>query len=142
MTAIKHFVVINAPAEKVYNAITEQNGIASWWVSDISAKPEIGALIEFNVGKPYHTQFKVTKLVENKLVGWDCIDGDKEWIGTKVQFELNENKGKTELMFIHSDWAEQTFLYGLCNFHWAGYLKSLRDYCETGKGIPDSSGRF
>jgi uncharacterized protein YndB with AHSA1/START domain len=143
MADIQHFLDIKAPADKVYNAVTEQKGIASWWVSDAAAKPEIGAVIEFNVGKPYHTQIKVTNLIENKLVSWECIGGDKEWVGTKMQFELSENdKGGTNLTFKHTGWAAQSFLFGLCSFHWAGYMKSLRDYCETGKGIPDSSGRF
>jgi uncharacterized protein YndB with AHSA1/START domain len=31
MPSIKHYFAIQAPAEKVYEAITEQDGLAAWW---------------------------------------------------------------------------------------------------------------
>jgi hypothetical protein len=39
-------------------------------------------------------------------------------------------------MFTHADWAAQTLFYASCNFNWGLYMKSLKDYCESGKGKP------
>jgi uncharacterized protein YndB with AHSA1/START domain len=142
MAMIKHYVDIKAPAEKVYSALTEQTGLASWWTNETTAKPEVGFVIVFKFGGAHFTSMKVTKLVQNKLVCWDCVEGDKEWVGTKIQFELDENNGTTNLTFTHTGWASETLFLGICSFHWAGYMKSLRDYCETGKGIPNNNGRF
>jgi len=137
MTDIKHFVGINAPAKTVYNAITEQKGLSSWWTNDTIARPEIGFVNEFKFGERYHNKMKVTKLEKKKLVCRDCIGGDKEWIGTEIRFELEEKNGITQLMFTHANRAAQTLFYANCNFHWGGYMKSLKDYCEKGKGLPN-----
>ncbi len=63
-------------------------------------------------------KMKITKLVKDKLVYWDCVSGDKEWIGTNLKFELEGKNGNTELMFTHTDRADQTLFYANCNFHW------------------------
>lgn len=137
MADIKHFVVIKAPVSKVYAAITEQKGLASWWTTYTIAKPQIDFINEFKFDTGYHNKMKVTKLETNKLVCWDCIGGDKEWVGTEIKFEIAEENGHTQLMFTHANWAAQTLFYANCNFHWGGYLKSLKDYCEKGKGMPN-----
>lgn len=136
MADIKHFLVIKAPANTVYQAITAQEGLASWWTDETIAKPEIGFVNEFKFGDRYHKEMKVTKLGKDKLVEWDCIQDDKEWIGTHLKFEMEEKNGNTELIFTHSDWADQTLFYANCNYHWALFMKSLKDYAETGKGAP------
>src|SRR5579862_6433045 len=137
MADIKHYVVIKTLAEKVYRAITEQDGLAGWWTRETIAKAELGFINEFKFGKQYHNKMKVTKLEKNKFVAWECVGGDKEWIGTQLTFELNEKDGKTELMFTQADWASQTLFYANCNYHWGGYMKSLKDYAETGTGKPN-----
>jgi uncharacterized protein YndB with AHSA1/START domain len=136
MADIKHFLVIKAPAKTVFNAITEQEGLASWWTTNTIAKPEVGFVDEFKFGDEYHNKMKVIKLEKDKLVCWDCLGGDREWVGTKLSFELNEKNDSTELMFTHAGWAAQTLFYANCNFHWGGFMQSLKSYCETGKGNP------
>jgi uncharacterized protein YndB with AHSA1/START domain len=142
MANIKHFLIIDAPIKTVYSAVTEQQGLSGWWTSRTIAKPEIGFINEFRFDNDYHNKMKVTKLEQYKLVCWDCVGGDREWIGTNLRFDLTENNGKTELMFTHENWAAETLFFGNCSFHWAGYMKSLRDHCEKGKGIPNHNGRF
>jgi uncharacterized protein YndB with AHSA1/START domain len=142
MANIKLYLVINAPVNKVYEAITEHEGLSNWWTSDVVAKPEVGFVNEFKFGNDYHNEMKITKLEKNKLVCWDCVGGDREWIGTNLKFELTENNGKTELMFTHENWANETLFFGNCSFHWADYMKSLKDLCEKGKGIPNHNGQF
>ena len=142
MAGIKHFVVIKTTADKVYKAITEQEGLAGWWTKDTIAKPEVGFIDEFKFGDRYHNKMKVAKLEKDKHVQWECVGGDKEWIGTHLKFELQEKNGNTELMFTHADWAGQTLFYANCNFHWGGYMKSLKDYCEKGKGFPNHDNEY
>ncbi|MDP4263367.1 MAG: SRPBCC domain-containing protein [Bacteroidota bacterium] len=142
MADIKHFVVIKAPVNTVYKAITEQEGIAGWWSRDIIAKPEPGFVNEIKFGDRYHNKMKITKLEKDKVVGWECIGGDREWVDTSISFELEEKNGKTELMFTHANWAGQTLFYANCNFHWGGYMKSLKDYAETGKGKPNHDNEY
>lgn len=136
MTEIKHLVTINAPAEAVYRAITDQEGLAGWWTEQTRAEPKVGSIAEFAFGEKYLNRMKITGLVPDKKVTWECIHGDKEWIGTRFVFDLEERDGKTVTRFAHTNWNEATDLYALCNYHWGRYMTSLKSYCETGKGTP------
>jgi len=136
MPDIRHLLTINAPKEKVYRAITHQDGLAGWWTKQTKAKPETGSIAEFRFGDRYFNQMRITRLEPNSAVAWECIQGDKEWIGTRFLFELEESEGKTIMRFAHTDWNEDTDMYALCNYHWGRYMTSLKQYCETGKGTP------
>jgi uncharacterized protein YndB with AHSA1/START domain len=136
MAEIKHLLVIQAPAKKVYQAITEEEGLGSWWTEEVYAKPEVNSIAEFIFGDAYHDKMKIINLESNKKLEWECFQGDKEWIGTNILFELEENSNKTTLRFTHGNWKKVTDFYANCNYHWGCYMTSLKNYCETGKGQP------
>ena len=136
MAEIRHFLNIKSSPEKVYRAITEQEGLASWWTRETIAKPQIGSIAEFKFGDRYHNKMRVIRLVPHKIVEWECLMGDKEWIGTTFRFELIPDKENTNLRFTHGKWKEMTDFFASCNFQWGHYMRSLKDYCETGKGEP------
>lgn len=136
MPDIIHFFQIKSPAEKVYKAITTKEGIDGWWTEENTADSKVGSIIEFNFGEQYQNRMKVLTLVENKLVEWECLEGDLEWVGTKYKFEIMEEEQSCWIRFSHTDWDEQTDFYGMCNYHWGLYMKSLKSFCEAGKGTP------
>jgi uncharacterized protein YndB with AHSA1/START domain len=136
MAQIKHLLVIDTPAEKVYRAVTKQDGLAGWWTTEVKTEPKVNENAEFKFGDVYFCKMKITNLKPNKKVEWECIDGDEEWIGTQITFALSEEDGKTTLSFAHSDWGEMTDFFASCNYNWGWYLTSLKDYCEKGKGKP------
>ncbi|UCG62075.1 MAG: SRPBCC domain-containing protein [Candidatus Zixiibacteriota bacterium] len=136
MPDIKHLLTIEAPASKVYKAITDEKGLAGWWTEETKAEPTVGSIAEFRFGERYLNRMRITDLVPHKKVTWECIEGDKEWIGTRFVFDLEEREGKTVTRFAHADWRADTDLYALCNYHWGRYMVSLKNYCETGKGAP------
>jgi uncharacterized protein YndB with AHSA1/START domain len=136
MANITHYLVIKAPTEKVYQAVTEHDGLTQWWTAKTIAEPEIGFTNEFFFSNDYHNKMLVTELEPKKLVHWQCIGGDREWIGTSLSFQLTEGDGKTELMFTHADWKDQTLFFANCNYQWGRFMESLKNYCETGKGNP------
>jgi len=136
MEHIRHSVTINAPINSVYEAITSQEGLSKWWTNQTIAKAKIEFLNEFGFGPEYSKRMRVTELIPDELVKWHCEDGDKEWIGTNLSFNLSLKDGKTILRFAHRDWTEATEYYENCNFHWGLFLQSLKMLCETGKGTP------
>ena len=69
-------------------------------------------------------------------VEWKCLEADPEWIETFIAFELEEKDDQTILRFTHGNWKKDTDFYATCNYHWGHYMKSIKDYCETGKGQP------
>jgi uncharacterized protein YndB with AHSA1/START domain len=136
MEHIRHYVLIKAPINSVYKAITTQEGLSQWWTNQTTAKAEIGFVNEFRFGPEYFNKMRISELVSDKLVSWHCEDGDKEWIGTKLTFSLSSKDGSTILRFAHREWHEATEFYENCNFHWGLFLNSLKMLCETGKGKP------
>lgn len=135
MIDIRHNVVIKASPEKIYKAITTQDGLSSWWAKQSIAKAEIGFVNIFTFGN-FKNEMKVMDLVPNKKVTWQCIISIEEWIGTFISFELEERDGKTLLRFVHSGWPAISDMFATCNYDWGRFMTSLKLYCETGTGTP------
>ncbi len=136
MEHIRHYLLIDAPIEAVYEALTTQQGVEGWWTKEAVIKPEVGFLNEFIFGDAYHNAMRVTQLKPNEYVEWLVIRGDKEWVDTNICFVLQEKDGRTVVDFTHKNWRKATDFYGSCNYHWAFYLRSLKLLCETGTGNP------
>ncbi|MCW9097003.1 MAG: SRPBCC domain-containing protein [Ignavibacteriaceae bacterium] len=134
MAAIKHLLIINSHAEIIYSAITTKRGIANWWTEQTEVGSKLGDFNTFDFGDQYHNEMKITDLVFNKRVEWECVLGDKEWIGTKIVFEIEEKDDRAVLKFTHGNWREETDFFASCNYQWGYYMNSLKQYCETGKG--------
>lgn len=136
MPDIRHLLRINASTEKVYNAITTQEGLSGWWCPDTMAKPEEDSVARFTFGPEYFKEMKITELKPAKRVKWFCLAAYEEWIGTTITFELQSSGKSTTLAFQHDNWKKYTEEFAACSYHWAMFLRSLRLLCETGKGQP------
>lgn len=157
MANIHHEVLIGAPAEQVYDALTQQDGLASWWTPDSSARPERGTIARFGFGSTYFKEMTITDLEASKQVGWRCIKGADEWVGTTISFELDpgdksslsrahpelsdqirqdRHEAGTLVVLRHDGWRDETPMFAECNYTWGQFLRSLKLLCETGTGRP------
>jgi uncharacterized protein YndB with AHSA1/START domain len=136
MASIKHLLMIKTSPEKVYKALTSTEGLRGWWTLEAKTDERVDGIAEFKFDVQYYIKMKIVKLVPNNIVVWECIKGDKEWIGTTFLFGLEEKEGDTVLKFTHSNWKEETDFFASCNYHWGYYLRSVKLFCETGKGTP------
>jgi len=134
-TDIRINVVIKATPEKVYKAVTTQEGLGGWWCKNATGKAELGFVNIFVFGK-FRNEMKVTNLITNKKVEWKCINSIEEWIGTDISFDIEEKEGNTILRFAHSGWRAATDTFAGCTYDWALFMKSLKSFCETGTGTP------
>lgn len=135
MADIKLKLVIKTAPEKVYEAITTQEGLASWWCKQTTAQSQVGFTNTFIFGN-VPNEMKVTELVPSKKVEWKCINSNGEWINTNLSFDLEEKNGHTILRFAHSDWEAPTDFFAACNYAWGSLMTSLKSFCETGNGTP------
>ncbi|MGL4475182.1 MAG: SRPBCC family protein [Shewanella sp.] len=136
MVDITHRVGIKTSPEKVYQALTTNEGLAKWWTHDTTGAGGVGSIINFrfNGGGP---DFTVIKLVPNKTVCWQHLGNVPEsWVGTEISFHLEAKGEQTFVRFIHSNWEEATEFMAHCNTKWAVFLLSLKDMLETGQGKP------
>ena len=73
-----------------------------------------------------------------KRVAWKSPlgQGNAEWEGTDVTFDLSTDDKQTFVQFKHSRWRESTNFQGHCSMRWAVFLLSLKDLLEREKGRP------
>ena len=136
METIRHLLVIDGSVDTVYRALTEQTGLSGWWTTRTVAVPVVGSHAEFSFGDRYHNVMRIASLEENRRVRWECLEGDDEWVGTTLEFDLEPDGDRTIVRFRHGNWGEATDFFASCNTNWGFYMQSLKSYCETGAGEP------
>jgi len=134
--SIYHRLLIKTPIEKVYWAITTQEGLAGWWTPDTIAAPAVGSILRFGFGPDYFKKMEVLALYPYALVAWQCKAGFEEWIGTTLTFELIPHQQGCTLLFHHDGWDNYSGEFASCSYDWALFFRSLKFLCETGKGFP------
>lgn len=137
MTDILHRIIIEASPEKVYNALTEQDGLSAWWTK-ARTEGEVGSTASFFFGPngEHQVDMEITGLAKNESVAWKCIDGP--WANTdEFKFHIQPDERGSALQFSNSGWAEADEFFMHCNSKWGFFLAvSLKNLLETGKGQP------
>jgi uncharacterized protein YndB with AHSA1/START domain len=138
MNTIKDEVRIQAPASKVYAALTTQAGYRGWWnkVAEVGSGAGEEAKLHFiKDGHPVTMRYRIEDLRPNQSVRWTCTAHDfPAWVGTTLSWQLKEAAGVTLVSFEHSDWKEtppEPVVMG-----WKHFCGSLKAYLENGKGEP------
>ena len=136
MPDILHNLIVAAEPSRVFEAVTLQEGLASWWTEQTTAQTGLGARLFFDFGERYHNAMTVVALESDRHVAWHVDEAHPEWVGTRITFDLEPLAEGVRLRFGHRSWREATDFYADCNFHWGQYMKSLKAYCERGAGSP------
>lgn len=130
---------IAAPPEKVYQALTEKDGLASWWTRSATAEPKVGSVSEFVFYEGQSVlKMEVTRLEANQKVYWKPVQGAPDWPGTRVTWDLTPADGGTKVLLGHRDYVSTDGSFASVSYNWAWYLISLKSYLETGKGTPNA----
>ena len=135
---MKHEVTIRVSVDDSYSAITTQEGFAGWWTTDTEVDND-----EFTFGfyNKYWMKFRKISSERNRKVEYKCIDADKvskDWIGTKLIFNLESDGELTKIKLNHANWKEGIEIFAMCNSTWGHLMFSLKDYLEKGEGKPMS----
>jgi uncharacterized protein YndB with AHSA1/START domain len=141
MSDIIHRIGIKAPVAKVYKAVATITGLSNWWTNEVEGDEKPGGKIKFTFRTKQEeilgqVSMQVIDLNPEKKIQWRCIQGQPEWIGTNITFDLSLQDEQTILIFGHRNWREEVEFKAHCSMKWAVFLLSLREYVETGKGKP------
>ena len=133
--------VLDAPVEKVWNAITDKNKMKQWYFNIPDFKPEPGHEFQFEAGaenKMYLHLCKITEIVPNQKLShswrYDGYEGNSH-----VTWELFAEGNKTRVKLTHEgletfptsnpDLAKHNFIAG-----WTDIVgSSLPKFLETAK---------
>jgi uncharacterized protein YndB with AHSA1/START domain len=136
MVDILHRVGVVAPLDDVYRALATPEGVAGWWTTDTVGKSEVGGHLTVRFGEFGFFEIEILELDPAGQVRWRVIDGAKEWVGTAIDFRLDQRDEYTIIRFTHEGWREPVEFMNHCSTKWATFLLSLKELVETGRGRP------
>jgi len=136
VVAIRHRVGIAAPQARVFEALTTTEGLSRWWKPTVDGDPKVGGTLRIYFGGPEPgVSMEVADLRSPDHVGWHCVQGPEEWVGTNLSFDLKRSDDETVLLFTHT-WREPVEFMHHCSTKWAQYLLGLKSWLEGGEAIP------
>ena len=136
MPDIFHSFPINASAQRVFEAISTPAGLNSWWTNNCSATPSKNGQYKLGFGPGYDWSATASQWSPNSYFELTLTNADSDWLGTRVGFNLKENKDTTLVLFHHLGWPENNDHYQTSCFCWAMYLRLLKRYVEFGEVVP------
>jgi uncharacterized protein YndB with AHSA1/START domain len=138
MTSIKDEVRIQAPAGRVYAALTRQEGYRGWWnaVGEVGESVGDEARLRFvKDGQPVNMRFRIDEQTANETVRWTCVGHDMaDWVGTWLLWKIVGAGDGVVLSLEHGGWkgaAPEPVAQG-----WRHFLGSIKAFVETGTGQP------
>jgi hypothetical protein len=159
MADIRHRVGIDASADATYQALSTVEGLSGWWTREVEGNADAGGRLRFMFGE-LGTVMQVTELIPGKRVGWRCVEGPAEWVGTDLTFDLSApgepsasgepsapggegasgepgaSGGETVVLFTQAGWREPVPFMHHCSTKWAVFLLGLKAGLEGGKATP------
>ncbi len=134
MHGIFHKINIDASPEKLFQALTTENGLSSWWTK--AEKNNENITFSFGPDGEHKVVMALLSKIPNKEIKWQCSGGPWEEKG-EFTFSITENENGSSLDFSHIGWPEIDDFYKHCNAKWGYFLVvSLKEYLETGVGAP------
>jgi uncharacterized protein YndB with AHSA1/START domain len=134
-----HRIEIAAPAEKIYLALTTEEGIKGWWTVDVKMDSHAGGKAVFSFMKhSVEFQMRIEQLTPPSLVRWQCVQStSSDWVGTTQEFVLEpQPDGETLIKFCHGGWKSGGDHCYYCNTTWGHLMVSLKNYAEHGVKNP------
>ena len=137
-TDLIHRIGIAAPAEKIYRALTTEEGIKAWWTADVKMDAHAGGKAVFGFfDRTTVFQMRIEQLTPPALMRWKCDGGSSpDWIGTTQEFILEPQDDEVLLKFCHGGWERGGDHCYHCNTTWGHLLVCLKDYAERGVKNP------
>ena len=125
-------------------AFDKINDVPAWWSKNFqgSAK-KLNDIYTIRFGDIWK-MFKVVEFVPNKKAVWEVTDchmpflaDQQEWKGTKLVWEISEQKDSTQIDFTHAGLTPEIECYALCNKGWTFFIhESLLKLLNENQGDP------
>jgi len=136
MPDIFHHFPIQAPAQKVFDAVSTPKGLDTWWTKRSSGQPKMGAGYELWFGPEADWRATVSQCVPGIAFELEMTRAQEDWLGTRIGFSLREDQGVTHVRFHHSGWPESNEHYRVSCYSWGMYLLWLKRYGERSEVVP------
>jgi len=125
--------------EKIFQAITTEQGLAGWITPKAKAQTSVGSVTELTFDSGNTLGFRVEALERPSRVVWAPAQAPAEWLASRLTFAVAAAGNASALTFTHSELPEGYPAYGFFTYCWSQYIRSLKLFLETGTGEPDFS---
>jgi len=136
---IYHDLVIHAPLEEVFRAVSDPQELCQWWPQKCSGSPGLDKEYNFFFGELYDWYGNVVTYVHNKAFHVKMTRSEPDWDPTTFGFDLRGKDDGVEVQFWHMGWPECNAHFRTASFCWAMLLNGLKGYLENGTVIPFES---
>lgn len=136
-------ITVNNNIHSVFEQIQNFKG---WWSEAIEGRTDVLNETFFYHHKDVHlSRIRLIELVPDKLIRYEVVENQfnftkdkREWTGTFLVFELNQDGDKTQVNFTHQGLTPHEECFNICSEAWTFYIQtSLKEYLESGKGRPN-----
>jgi uncharacterized protein YndB with AHSA1/START domain len=141
----QHEIVIDAPVEAVWKAISEGEELTRWFVEEATVEPGVGGLLTFSWGGDEKGQNRIDEWEPNRKLRLRSLPfemGAAKHDGTTPmvnEYTIERRGGKTVLRLVNSgipDAPEWDGFYDGTDSGWDSFLRTLRHYLEHHPGRP------
>ena len=132
---------VQAPPGALFDALTEVPALAAWWTA-VTGSGETGGELRFSFDPPEPCVMHVDQATRPSLVQWTVTDCGflPDWVGTRPTFTITPvGDDAAELRFRHHGLNAGLDCIDHCTEGWNHFLRSLRQYVESGQGMPRGS---
>ncbi len=136
MHHIHHELRIATTPSKIFQAISTQQGMQSWWPKIAGSNYELSSEVRLFFSEEYDWTAEVIAVEENRFIYFAMIKADADWTETTLKFDIAEQDDFCLLSFSHQNWKELNHHFKRTNYCWAFYLKMIKDYTEHNIVVP------
>jgi len=129
---------------KIYEGLTTQ--INEWWTEMFEGSARAaGQTFTIRFGPQVFKTMRVEELIKNEKVVWRVEDAlidlpelvnKKEWVNTRIIWDLSTSSDGTLLKVTHMGLTPKAECYDLCSSGWQSFLYSFNKFINTGVGTP------
>lgn len=133
--AVRKEIVIDAPPDAVWRALTDSEELTRWFPVDARVEPGIGGSIWLSWGPGVEGQAAITAWEPNRHFQWTEERGP---VRLAIDFHLETKGDRTVVRLVQSgfgdggDWDDE---FHMVDAGWAYFMAHLRWYLERHRGI-------
>jgi hypothetical protein len=135
----RYSIETSAASDVIIEALTDEQAISRWWTCVTRAERD-GDEIRLFMGGEVPLVFTVDHVAGRDDVSWTVTACDflSDWVGTKPTFSVRQlADGASAVEFQHVGLRPALECFEDCRSGWNHFMPSLRQYLETGTGLPN-----
>ncbi len=129
MTSIQLEIKINTFPQIIFKYLTKQDLLQKWFAPQVIFLPKENTTAAFAFEFDLNFKVNIIEISEPKSMEWQVIEGNPEWINSKIKFEISKQKEISILNFSHVDLLESDKV-DKWRESWHTFLNQLANLCE------------